>query len=64
MKADLEDALVPVKWAEAQVPILQQRLLEWNRSGPYRIIVEPEFDQPVPSGRISRDSSKHPPISP
>jgi hypothetical protein len=46
MKADLQDALVPVKWAEAQIPILQQRLIEWNRSGPYRIIVEPEPQQP------------------
>jgi hypothetical protein len=46
MKADLQDALVPVKWAEAQIPILQQRLIEWNRSGPYRIIVEPE---PIPT---------------
>jgi hypothetical protein len=42
MKADLEDALVPVKWAEAQVPILQHRLIEWNRGGPYRIVVEPD----------------------
>ena len=46
MKADLEDALVPVKWAEAQIPILQQRLIEWNRSGPYRIFVEPDPQQP------------------
>ena len=45
MKADLEDALVPVKWAEAQVPILRQRLIEWNRSGPYRIFVEPDPHQ-------------------
>jgi hypothetical protein len=46
MKADLEDALVPVKWAEAQIPVLRQRLIEWNRSGPYRIFVEPDPQQP------------------
>lgn len=45
MKADLQDALVPVKWAEAQIPILRQRLIEWNRSGPYRIVVEPDPQQ-------------------
>ncbi|HML07357.1 MAG TPA: hypothetical protein VK430_04415 [Xanthobacteraceae bacterium] len=40
MKADLEDALVPVKWAEAQIPVLQERLLAWQRSRPYEIVTE------------------------
>ena len=42
MKAELEDALVPVKWADAQIPTLQQRLIDWNRSGPYEVIIEPD----------------------
>lgn len=46
MKADLEDALVPVKWAEAQIPILQERLLAWQRSYPYEIVAEPDPNQP------------------
>ena len=41
MKADLEDALVPVKWAEAKIPVLQERLLSWQRSYPYKIVCEP-----------------------
>lgn len=41
MKAYLEDALVPVKWAEAQIPILQERLSAWQRSYPYKIVTEP-----------------------
>jgi hypothetical protein len=45
MRDDLQDALVPVKWAEAQIPILKQRLIDWNRGGPYKIIVEPEPQQ-------------------
>lgn len=40
MKADLEEALVPVKWAESQIPILQQRLIDWQRSYPYEVITE------------------------
>ena len=46
MKADLADALIPVEWAEAQIPVLQQRLIDWNRSGPYEVIVEPEPQRP------------------
>ena len=34
MRADLEDALVPVKWAEAQIPILRQRLIDWQHTDP------------------------------
>jgi hypothetical protein len=46
MQRDLEDALVPVKWAEAQIPALQQRLINWNRTGPYEVIVEPDPQRP------------------
>lgn len=41
MKPDLEEALVPVKWAEAQIPVLQERLLSWQHSYPYKIVCEP-----------------------
>jgi hypothetical protein len=46
MKADLEDALVPVKWAQAQIPTLVQRLIDWNRTGPYEVVVEPYPQRP------------------
>jgi hypothetical protein len=42
MKADLQDALVPVKWAQAQMPILKQRLIDWQRTDPYTVNVEPD----------------------
>jgi hypothetical protein len=42
MKDDLRDALVPVKWAEAQIPILQNRLLAWQHTYPYKIAAEPD----------------------
>src|ERR1700730_13188568 len=42
MRDDLRDALVPVKWAEAQIPILQGRLLAWQHGQPYKIVVEPD----------------------
>lgn len=32
MKADLEDALIPVHWAQAQIPVVQERFLFWQRS--------------------------------
>jgi hypothetical protein len=45
MKADLEDALVPVKWAEAQIPILEKRFEAWQQRYPYEVIVEPDPQQ-------------------
>jgi hypothetical protein len=42
VKVDLEDALIPVKWAEAQISIVRERLLAWQRSNPYEIVVEPD----------------------
>ena len=42
MKADLEDALVPVKWAQAHMPVLQERFLAWQRTYPYKIVAEPD----------------------
>jgi len=46
MKADLEDALVPVAWARAQIPVLQERFLSWQRSYPYKLVCEPEWGRP------------------
>ena len=45
MKDDLLDALVPVKWAEAQISVLQNRLLVWQHRYPYKIITEPDPDR-------------------
>jgi len=42
MKEDLRHALVPVNWAEAQIPILQGRLLAWQHTYPYKIVAEPD----------------------
>jgi hypothetical protein len=42
MKDDLRDALVPVKWAEAQMPILKDRFLAWQHTDPYKIVAEPD----------------------
>jgi hypothetical protein len=46
MRDDLEDVLVPVIWAKAQIPIFQDRLLTWQRSYPYEIVAEPDPDHP------------------
>lgn len=40
MRRDLTDALTPVIWAEAQIPILQQRIAEWQRKDPYEVVAE------------------------
>lgn len=45
MKADLADALVPVEWAQAQIPVLQSRLLAWQHGHPYKIVAEPDPDR-------------------
>jgi hypothetical protein len=45
MKDDLLDALVPVKWAQAQMPVLQNRLLAWQHTYPYEIVTEPDPDR-------------------
>jgi len=44
MRDDLEDALVPVKWAEAQIPIMQGRLQAWHHSYPYNVVAESDPD--------------------
>jgi hypothetical protein len=41
----LADALVPVKWAEAQIPVPQSRLLAWQHGHPYKIVAEPDPDR-------------------
>ncbi len=42
MRDDLLDALAAVDWAVAQIPILQERFLTWQRSRPYELVVEPD----------------------
>jgi hypothetical protein len=42
MKTEFEDALLPVKWAEAQISVLQARLLAWQHTYPYRLVTEPD----------------------
>jgi hypothetical protein len=42
MRDDLRDALAPIVWAEAQIPILQERFGAWQRKDPYEIISEPD----------------------
>jgi hypothetical protein len=44
MRADLLDAQAAIDWAVAQIPILQERFLSWQRSRPYELIVEPDPD--------------------
>jgi hypothetical protein len=45
MKDDLLDALVPVQWAQAQMPVLQDRILAWQRTYPFKIVTEPDPDR-------------------
>jgi hypothetical protein len=46
MRADFQDALAAVNWADAQIPFLQERFLAWQRNSPYRIIVEADPKTP------------------
>jgi hypothetical protein len=46
MKADLEDALIPVRWAQAQIGVVQERFLFWQRSYPYKLVCEVEPNRP------------------
>ncbi len=43
MHSDLREALVPVQWAEAQLPIMERRLAAWNDRNPYGFVVEPDL---------------------
>ncbi len=40
MKDDLADALIPVFWARNHIPVLQERLLNWQRRYPYEVVAE------------------------
>jgi hypothetical protein len=40
MKDDLADALIPVFWARDHIPVLQERLLSWQRRYPYEVVAE------------------------
>jgi hypothetical protein len=46
MRNDLADALAPIIWAEAQIPILQERFAAWQRKRPYEIVVESDPNDP------------------
>jgi hypothetical protein len=40
MKDDLADALIPVFWARDHIPVLRERLLNWQRRFPYEVVAE------------------------
>ena len=44
MREDLVDALAAVHWADAHIPVMQERFIAWQRGGPYNIDVEPDPD--------------------
>jgi len=58
MRADLLDAQAALEWAEAQIPLLQQAFIDWQRANPYPVVQEPHpdgagdvavvYDQPFP----------------
>jgi hypothetical protein len=47
MKDDLANALIPVFWARDHIPLLQERLLNWQRRYPYEVVAERD---PVQAG--------------
>ncbi|HXP05926.1 MAG TPA: hypothetical protein VN808_17540, partial [Stellaceae bacterium] len=42
MRSDLLDAQAAVDWAVAQIPLLQQSLIDWQRRQPYDIVRQPD----------------------
>jgi len=42
MRDDLLDAKAAVDWANAQIPVLQERFIAWQRLRPYEIVEEPD----------------------
>lgn len=46
MRDDLQEALIPVKWAETHIQVLQERFLSWQRGYPYEFIVEIDPQSP------------------
>ena len=46
MTPDLADALVPLSWAEAQIPVFRERFTAWQRSRPYELVLEPNPNAP------------------
>jgi hypothetical protein len=58
MRDDLLDAQAAVDWAVAQIPLLQEGFLDWQRRNPYRVVQERDpdtgqdiavtYDQPFP----------------
>ena len=43
MKDDLADALIPVFWAGDHIPVLQERLLNWQRR--YNALLRADWGQ-------------------
>jgi hypothetical protein len=58
MRDDLPDAQAAIDWAVAQIPLLQQGFVEWQRRNPYSVVQERDpdtgeniavtYDQPFP----------------
>ena len=44
MRDDLLDAQAAVKWAIIQIPRFQEALISWQRSQPYRLLVERDLN--------------------
>jgi hypothetical protein len=42
MRDDLLDAQASIDWAVSQIPVMQERFIAWQRSGPYKAVVEPD----------------------
>ena len=47
MRDDLREAYNAVYWAISHVPVLQERFVSWQRSGPYKPIMQPDPNDPA-----------------
>lgn len=46
MRDDLREAYSAVYWAIAHIPVLQERLISWQRSGPYKPVMQADPNDP------------------
>jgi hypothetical protein len=46
VRDDLLDAYAAVDWADTQIPMLQETFISWRRRGGYKIVIEPNPDDP------------------
>jgi hypothetical protein len=44
MRDDLTGALAAVDWADAHIPVMNERFIAWKRRSPYNIIIEPDSE--------------------